>query len=192
MTKKKTQEEKEINEADINTLAEKLMNETTEEEKVDKSEDKSDPKDSNVEKLLQEKNDLNEKYLRLAADFQNYKRRVENEKNEIYNYANEKIVSDLLNVLDNFERAISSMEKSTDKTLLDGIVMINKQLIEILSKYGLKEIETEKTEFDPNYHHAVLKETVDGVESNMIIEVFQKGYTLSDRVIRPSMVKVAE
>ncbi len=150
-----------------------------------------DVKQESIAELLKEKNEINEKYLRLAADFQNYKRRVENDKKEIFSYANETIVTELLNVLDNFERAIES-DKSNETTLIEGIQMIYKQLSEILCKYNLKEIDTENCEFDPNFHHAVMKESVDYAGSNMIIEVFQKGYTFNGKVIRPSMVKVSE
>lgn len=139
-----------------------------------------------------EKNELSEKYIRLAADFQNYKRRTENEKSEIFAYANEKIVKDILVVIDNFERALLSAEDSSDKALADGVKMIYKQLTDLLNKFDVKEIESQGADFDPNFHHAVLAEPSDEFESNKIIETFQKGYTLNGRVVRPSMVKVAE
>ncbi|NLK72185.1 MAG: nucleotide exchange factor GrpE [Clostridiales bacterium] len=145
---------------------------------------------SDYEQLLAEKNELNEKYLRLAADFQNYKRRTENEKKEVFNYANESIITDFLEVIDNLERAINSAGK--EDSLLDGIRMVHKQLMDILTKYGLKEIESENCQFDPNFHHAVMRAKSDESDSNTIIEVFQKGYTLNGKVIRPCMVKVAE
>lgn len=146
----------------------------------------------NHEKLSKENSELNEKYMRLAADFQNFKRRTESEKKEVFNYANEKIMLDLLNVLDNFERALGSIDGSKEQNISDGIRMIFNQFSEVLEKFGLKEIETNGLEFNPNYHHAVMKEAVECLESNMIIEAMQKGYTLNGKVIRPSMVKVAE
>ncbi len=163
--------------------------ETKEEETQNDLPENNKSQDCNM--LIKERDEINEKYLRLAADFQNYKRRMENEKKEIFNYANETIITELLSVLDNFERAIDS-DKFNEKTLLEGVKMIYNELQEVLSKYGLKEINTENCEFDPNFHHAVMKEPVDHTVSNMIIEVFQKGYTFNGKVIRPSMVKVSE
>lgn len=150
-----------------------------------------DDKQSELDQIEQEKKEINEKYLRLAADFQNYKRRIENEKKEIRNFANEAMVCELLNVLDNFERAFENTE-SEDESFSEGIKMIYKQLFDTLSNAGLEVIETENKEFDPNFHHAVMKEPSDTFDSNMIIEAFQKGYTFNGKVIRPSMVKVAE
>lgn len=188
------EKEKELNE---NNESEKVIQENEVDTELDSKkvdEGSKDPKSNdqqNYAELLKERNEINEKYLRLAADFQNYKRRVENDKKEIFSYANETLVTELLNVLDNFERAIGS-DKSNENTLIEGVQMIHKQLLEILSKYNLEEIKTENCEFDPNFHHAVMKESVDYTVSNMIIEVFQKGYTLNGKVIRPSMVKVSE
>lgn len=155
------------------------------------SEDAKDDKDGEYAEK-NEKDELAEKYLRLAADFQNYKRRTENEKNEIFAYANEKIIKELLTVMDNFERALPSVEESSDKKLSDGIKMIYKQMAELLQRFGVKEIESQGSDFDPNFHHAVLSEPSDEFESNKIIETMQKGYTLNGKVIRPAMVKVAE
>lgn len=154
-------------------------------------EDEINDEKSGFEALVAEKNEINEKYLRLAADFQNYKRRIENEKKEIYSYANESLIIELLDVIDNFDRAINSTN-SKDVTLLEGVSMIYKQLYDILTKFGLKEIEAENCQFDPNFHHAVMRAKSDNNDSNTVIEVFQKGYTFSGKVIRPCMVKVSE
>lgn len=134
--------------------------------------------------------ELQTRYLRLAADFQNFKKRAEKERNDIYAYANEKLVTDLLNVIDNFERAIAV--ESKDQGMLEGMKMIFKQFKEVLEKSGLEEIPAEGEPFDPNYHHAVLVESTDSHESGHITEVLQKGYMLNKRVIRASMVKVAD
>lgn len=136
--------------------------------------------------------DLQAKYLRLAADFQNFKRRTEKEKSDIYAYANEKLVTELLGVLDNFERALAREEDWADKKMLEGMALILKQLHTVLEKSGMEEIKAEGEAFDPNFHHAVMTESSDQYESGQITEVFQKGYLLNQKVIRPSMVKVAE
>ena len=132
---------------------------------------------------------LNVKYMRLMADFQNFKRRTEKEKNDIYAFANEKIVSELLNVIDNFERAL--LHGAEGDSFAEGMNMIFKQLQGVLEKAGVKEIEALGLDFDPNFHNAVMTEDSTEYESGKVTEVLQKGYTLNSKVIRPSMVKVA-
>jgi molecular chaperone GrpE len=133
----------------------------------------------------------NEKYLRLMADFQNYKRRSEKEKADIYSYANEKIFIELLAVMDDFERALLH-EADVSGSFTEGMFMIFKNFKGILEKAGLSEIEALGEVFDPNIHNAVMAEAESGYESGRVSEVIQKGYRLNNRVIRPSMVKVAE
>ena len=136
----------------------------------------------------EEEEGLNTKYLRLMADFQNYKRRVEKEKSDIYAYANEKIVSELLDVIDNFERAL--LHEATDESFAEGMKMIFKQLTGVLEKAGLEEINALGEDFDPNFHNAVMTEDNADYDSGKVTEVMQKGYMLNKKVIRPSMVKV--
>lgn len=131
---------------------------------------------------------LNTKYLRLMADFQNYKRRAEKEKGDIYAYANEKLVTQLLDVIDSFERAL--MHESADESFAEGMKMIFKQLTGVLEKAGLEEINALGEDFDPNFHNAVMMEDNADYESGKVTEVMQKGYLLNKKVIRPSMVKV--
>lgn len=138
----------------------------------------------------QEEEDLKNKYLRLAADFQNYRRRTEKEKSDIYAYANEKIIVELLGVIDNFERAMSL--EQTETGMKEGMSMVFKQLYTALEKNGLSEIEALGSDFDPNFHHAVIMEPSEPEDSGKVIEVLQKGYQLNQKVIRPAMVKVAE
>lgn len=132
---------------------------------------------------------LNLKYMRLMADFQNYKRRTEKEKMDTYAYANEKIVSELLNVIDNFERALAAGDGGD--SFVQGMNMIFVQLQGVLEKAGVAEIESLGQEFDPNFHDAVMTEDSAEYESGKVTEVLQKGYTLNGKVVRPAMVKVA-
>lgn len=134
--------------------------------------------------------ELNTRYLRLAADFQNYKRRVEKEKGDIYAYANEKIVVELLDVIDNFERALE--HSGENESFAEGMNMIFKQFKGVLEKSGVEEMNALGEDFDPNFHHAVLTENSVEYESGKITQVLQKGYLLNKKVIRPAMVKVAE
>lgn len=165
------------------------VEEETEEEKNTESEEKGEKEEAKEEKNTKEDDeDLNTKYLRLMADFKNFKKRSQKERSDVHAYANEKIVSQLLDVMDNFERALTH---DAEEGFKKGMVMIFDQLKEVLKKSGVEEIETDNVEFDPNYHNAVMMEDTDKVESGMISEVLQKGYKLNGKVIRPSMVKVA-
>ena len=134
---------------------------------------------------------MNAKYVRLMADFQNQKKRFEKEKADIYQFANEDIVKSLLEVIDNFERALDASQDDGSK-FREGMEMIFKQLMGALEKAGVSEIKALGEEFDPNFHNAVMMEETDEYESNKVSGVMQKGYTLNSKVIRPSMVKVAQ
>lgn len=159
-------------------------------EEVSGDKKESDSQEDGAEKpTAAEEDPLNTKYLRLMADFQNYKRRTEKEKSDIYAFANEKIVSELLNVIDNFERALDAGNEGD--SFVEGMNLIFKQLQGVLEKAGVVEIEALGQDFDPNFHHAVLTEDSAEYESGKVTAVLQKGYLLNDKVIRPSMVKVA-
>ena len=140
----------------------------------------------------EEKEDGDAKYLRLAADFQNFKRRVEKEKADIYAYANEKIALDIIDVMDNFERALQHSDDCADKQFAEGVNMIYKQLKGVLDKNNIVEIKAEGEDFDPNFHNAVTAEENPDFESGKVSQALQKGYTLNEKVIRPSMVRVAQ
>ncbi len=148
--------------------------------------------DQETKKLKSELADYKDKYLRLNAEFQNYRRRTEKEKNDIYKFGSEKIIKDILPILDNFERALSTSQENSEDSIKDGIEMIYKQFIDVLKKHGVEEIESIGKEFDPMLHHAVMQDESEESEPNTIIEVFQKGYMLHSKVIRPSMVKVSK
>lgn len=131
------------------------------------------------------------KYLRLMADFQNYKRRSEKERTEIRAFANEKLVMQLLEVLDNFERAMQQ-DAGSDEQFRNGMTIIIDQFKTVLDKAGVAEIPAAEAEFDPNYHHAIMMENTESIKSGHVSMVLQKGYTMNGKVIRPSIVKVAE
>lgn len=163
---------------------EKAEAKTEEAAKADNNEDKSDA--SKPEEKPEEDGDT--RYLRLMADFQNYKKRVEKEKTDLYSYANEKLVTEMLDVIDNFERALQ--QEDAGAGFKEGMEMIFKQLSGVLEKSGLAEIAALGEDFDPNIHNAVMTEETDAYESGKVSGVMQKGYTLNGKVIRPSMVKV--
>jgi molecular chaperone GrpE len=131
--------------------------------------------------------------VRMQAEFQNFKKRVEKEKADIYKFANEKLVIELLGVMDNVERAIGSMDTSeSNKNVVDGVQMIQKTLEDFLKKHQVEVIEAVGTPFDPQKHHAVMTEASEDHPSETVIEEFQRGYELNGKVVRPSMVKVSE
>jgi len=130
--------------------------------------------------------------LRLQADFDNYRKRSQKEKAEIIKYASERIVEDLLPVLDNFERAASAAKVNPDiAAFSQGVDMIFRQLQTALSKEGLKAMEAVGQPFDPNLHEAVLRVASDEHPENTVVEELQKGYYLKEKVLRPCMVKVS-
>lgn len=134
-----------------------------------------------------------ENFLRTLADFNNYRRRSREEMDCARRFAIEDIIIRLLPILDNFERAIKTAEEIKDfDALHGGVILILRQLRDVLEREGVKPIEAEGQEFDPNLHEAVMREDTDEYPDNTVIEEFQKGYTLGDKVIRPSMVKVAK
>lgn len=177
----------ELKKDEINTDAEAEEKVKAEAKEAEEEAEAVDAADAPAE-AAEEDETLNAKYLRLMADFQNYKRRVEKEKSDIYAYANEKIVSELLNVIDNFERALQ--HECADERYVEGMQMIFKQFAGVLEKAGLEEITAEGEDFDPNFHNAVMTEDNPEFGSGKVTEVLQKGYLLNKKVIRPSMVKV--
>ncbi len=168
-----------------------------EEKKKSKKENGFDQK--NNDELLLIKAELQnekEKTLRIQAEMMNFKKRKEDETASLLKYANEDIASELLPVIDNFERAIK-MDDNNDLSdevsrFLEGFKMIYGNLINILNKYEIKEIKADGIEFDPNYHQAVLTEKDENLPAGVVLEVLQKGYMYKDKVIRPAMVKVNE
>lgn len=160
-----------------------------ESQKAESHEKEETPSESRESESRESEEDADARYLRLMADFQNYKKRTEKEKADIYSYANEKIITEMLEVLDNFERALGQ-EESGD-SFKEGMEMIFKQLGNVLEKAGLAEIAALGEDFDPNFHNAVMTEETEEYESGKVSGVMQKGYTLNGKLIRPSMVKVA-
>ena len=144
-----------------------------------------------LEKKKAQCSEYYDRMLRLQAEFANFKKRTEKEKEDIYLYANEKLTLDLLDIIDNFERALEAQEDK-EEPLYTGVELIFKKMLDTLEKHGVKEIEALNKPFDMNLHHAVMREEIENCESGEVIEVFQKGYMIKDKVLRPAMVKVAQ
>ncbi len=167
-------------------LEEEAEEEIIEEESDNNKEEADNSKNDETE---QEILDLKNSLSRIQADFINFKNRTQKEKAQSIALANEGLILRLLPVIDDLERALG--QENCQDEYSEGINMIYKNMIEILKGEGLEEIPSVGEPFDPNYHHAVVMEDSDDIESNHIIETLQKGYLLNDKVIRPSMVKVS-
>ncbi|HML94319.1 MAG TPA: nucleotide exchange factor GrpE [Thermodesulfobacteriota bacterium] len=139
--------------------------------------------------------ELYQRYIRLAADFENYKKRLAKEKADIITYGNEELIKALLNVLDNLERALShgeGPEKDT-KAVLEGVRLVHKQFLSLLEKFGVEPVPAERgLEFDPRVHQAIERVDSADVESGRIISEMLRGYTLKDRLLRPALVSVSK
>ena len=133
--------------------------------------------------------DFRDRYVRTLADFENFRKRSEREKNDFRRYALGDVIRDLLPVLDNFDRALDHAEEGDE--FHKGVSLIYKQLFDVLQRHGLKPITESGVHFDPNIHEAVIREEDPSVPSHTVVAVLQKGYFLHDRLLRPAMVKVA-
>lgn len=137
------------------------------------------------------KNEFDNRYKRLQADFDNFRRRTNQEKEQLSGFVKGNVLADLLPVLDNFERAVQSPAEGDAKTFLDGFVMIHQNLMTTLQKHGLEPIEAVGQPFDPNLHQAIMRVETDEYPEDTVVEVLQTGYTVDGRCIRPAMVKVS-
>lgn len=142
---------------------------------------------------LQEKYDkLNQQYIRLAADFDNYRKRQEQEREALLKYGAENALKKMIEVLDNFERGEKALENVDDcQQVKDSFNLLHKQVMDTLTKLGLEPIETAGQEFDPNFHEAVMQTPTSEHPENTIINELQKGYKMGDKVLRASLVNVA-
>ncbi len=148
---------------------------------------------SKIKELEAQLEEKENRYLRLLADFDNFRRRTKVEREADEKYRAQHLITNLLPAIDNFERAMQiEPDNEQTKALLEGVGMVYRSIIEALKSEGAEQIEAVGNEFDPNLHQAVMQAEEDGTEENIILEEFQKGYVLKDRVIRPSMVKVSK
>lgn len=153
---------------------------------------KSEKSDEKFNELQQKYDTLNQQYLRLAADFENYRKRQEHEREDLLKFGTENALKKMLEVLDNFERGKKALEKVEDYAKVkESFDLVHKQTVEILKKLGLEEIETEGKEFDPNFHDAVMQTPTSEHPEHTVINELQKGYKMGDKVLRPALVNVA-
>lgn len=185
---KKEQEEEIIIENDPLEQAEEI--EEVEQELVEEATEE-DSTDERYQQLIMEKDELFDKFVRLQAEYDNYRKRTQREKAADLQYKSQTLVTELLPVIDNFERALQTVsDDESVKSFIEGMEMIYRQLQTVLEAEGVEVILTVGEVFDPNIHQAVMQVENDQYESNVVVEEMQKGYRLKDRVIRPAMVKV--
>ncbi len=160
--------------------------------KEDSSEDLAQETSDEYIKVKEDFENLNNQYLRLAADFDNYRKRQSQERESLLRYGTEEALKKLIEVLDNFERANKSINSVDDcEKLKETFDILHKQTADALTKLGLEEIKTQGEKFDPNFHEAVMQTQTDEYPEETIIKELQKGYKLADKVLRAALVDVA-
>lgn len=181
-------EQEELNETEAETAE---AEQTAAEADAPAEETQTEMLEKQLKELQERLEEKENKLLRVQADFENYKRRARLDLEAAEKYRSQRIISDLLPALDNFERALQiDPDNEQTKSLLQGMEMVHRQILEALKNEGVEQIPSVGEQFDPNMHQAVMQVEDEAYESNAVVEELQKGYKLKDRVIRPSMVKV--
>lgn len=163
-------------------------NEEVKEEQAEKTEEET--LEDKLVKAEEQVKEAQDKWLRQLAEFENFRKRTNQEKQGMYNNGVRDTIEKFLPVVDNFERAVAATEDKESSTY-KGIEMILKQMLDVMAAMGVEEIPAEGEAFDPNVHAAVMHIEDESCDENVVVEVFQKGYRHGDKVIRPAMVKVA-
>ncbi len=149
--------------------------------------------EQDAEALAGQLAELNQRFLRVAADFENYKRRTALEKDDLLKYSNAKLIGELLPVLDTFQLALKNSGNGPEvQNVVKGMEMIYRQMLQVLEQAGMSKIEAVGQPFDPKLHEAVMQVEDDSVPEDTVVEELRAGYMLKERVIRPSMVKVSK
>ncbi len=196
--KKVSDENKEQVEEDIVEISSSAM-EAKDKKKEPKTKDghksSMSKKDLNkkLEEVEKEKNELSDRLLRTMAEFDNYRKRVAREKEDLIKYGNEKFAFDLLSVMDNFERSLEQARTSQEvEPVIEGIEMILKQFVSALEKFHVKPFESVGEPFDPERHEAMAQQEHDEYDENTVVEEYQKGYCLKEKLLRPARVIVSK
>ncbi len=185
---KKEKQEKELKEKEIKiTGSDDNLSEQPDEESIDTAGEQS-----RIAELEKQAAQFKDQYLRTAAEFENYKRRTDAERAEFFAYAGERVLNDMLPVLDDFDRTMESFDKSHDKDALKkGIDLVYAKFRSVLEKQGLKPMESDGTKFDVNLHEAILQQPDESKEPETVLNTVEKGYYLKDKVLRHAKVVVS-
>ena len=161
---------------------------------VDEKTGAADPADApaNVEALKQERDELQDRVLRIAAEFDNYRKRTERERRELSDAVAADLIRDLLPVVDDLDRAIAAAAESTDAALKSGVELIHRQLIDALRRRGAEAFDSIGQDFDPSWHEALASEPANGRRDGEIVAEIRRGYRIGPRLVRPALVKVAK
>ncbi|MBT2636485.1 MULTISPECIES: nucleotide exchange factor GrpE [unclassified Bacillus (in: firmicutes)] len=193
MTEERNTEQELNSQTDEETVEEVFAeNEASEKtEEMPSQEEEQDPMEKKVAELQGKLDEADNRYLRLQADFDNFRRRSRIELEASAKYRAQSIITDLLPAIDNFERALKmEVDNEQSKSLKQGVEMVYRSLLDALKNEGVEVIEAVGKEFDPHLHQAVMQAEDENFGPNIVVEEFQKGYMLKDRIIRPAMVKV--
>jgi len=144
-----------------------------------------------MQKVALERDELKDKYLRGLAEIDNFRKRIKKEKEEFQKYVLSEFLIDLLQVFDNLERALKAKGIENEKGITAGVEIIRKQLLDLLKKYHVVEIDALGKQFDPVFHEALSKEERPGIDKPVVVEIYQKGFTYNDKLLRPVLTKVA-
>jgi molecular chaperone GrpE len=144
-----------------------------------------------LQKVAIERDEFKDKYLRGLAEIDNFRKRVKKEKEEFQKYVLGEFLIDLLQIYDNLERALKATNVENTKGVIAGVEIIRKQLLDLLKKYHVVEIDALGKYFDPAFHEALSKEERPGIAKPVVVEIFQKGFTYNDKLLRPVLTKVA-
>lgn len=160
--------------------------------RVEELETEVDQLEEETDQLERERDNFEERMLRAAADLENFRKRSEREKEEIRKYGAKDLVKDLLETIDNLERALEHSDSGEEENIIEGVEMVLRQIHNTLGNHGIEAFESEGEEFDPEYHEAIQQVETTDHESGTILEQHQKGYTIHDRLLRPAVVSVAK
>jgi len=191
-----TMDEEQITEETENSTAEEQTEETkdeqTEEQAISDEQTEQEPEESELDKVKKALEEKNNQYIRLSADFDNFRKRQAQERENLLKYGTVECLKKVIEVVDNFDRAMQSIDKidNIDK-MKENFVILNKQLMDSLTKMGLEVIETKDQTFNPNLHEAVMRTPTEEYPEETIIAELQKGYKYGDKVLRPALVNVA-
>jgi len=163
--------------------------------KEEKGADKAEGLEERLEAAEKQAQEGHDRLLRVMAEFENYKKRMEREMNDYRKFANESLIKEILPIIDSLEKALEISDGQNEKSLgglREGVEMTLKGLLAGLEKYGVIPIESLKEPFDPNFHQAVMQEESTGHSDNTVVQELQKGYLIGDRLLRPAMVVVSK
>jgi molecular chaperone GrpE len=173
-------------------MTEQTLNDSDPRQAEAQAETPPDKASGPLDQLRREKDAAQDRLLRTAAEFDNYRKRVERERRDLADYLKGDILGELLPILDNFERAMQSPSAGESDALRKGVELIHKQLLDFLRKRGVTPIDALGADFDPNFHQAVIHQDSPGHRDGEVIEELQRGYMVGDKLLRPAMVKVAK